>query len=54
LGEPILKSAEVGARFQFMRQGYFAKDPDSAPEYPVYNRTVSLKDVAKTMKQLFM
>ena len=36
--------ADVGAVFQFLRTGYFCKDPDSTAELPVYNRTVSLKD----------
>ncbi|MHA7811782.1 MAG: glutamine--tRNA ligase/YqeY domain fusion protein [Phycisphaerales bacterium] len=31
-------------RFQFERQGYFCLDPDSTPEKPVFNRTVTLKD----------
>jgi glutaminyl-tRNA synthetase len=44
LGEPALASAAVGGTFQFMRTGYFCKDPDSTPVLPVYNRTVSLKD----------
>jgi glutaminyl-tRNA synthetase len=42
--EPMLAAASVGARFQFERQGYFAVDPDSRPEAPVFNRTVTLKD----------
>jgi len=42
--EPLLGSAAVGDRFQFMRQGYFSKDPDSTPEHPVFNLTVSLRD----------
>ncbi len=42
--EPLLAEAPVGARFQFMRQGYFCVDPDSAPGRPVFNLTVSLKD----------
>ena len=44
LAEPVICDAENGARFQFLRMGYFCKDPDSTPEKPVYNRTVSLKD----------
>lgn len=43
-GEPALAAAEQGATFQFLRMGYFCKDPDSTKELPVYNRTVSLKD----------
>lgn len=42
--EPQLGSAASGLRFQFERQGYFAVDPDSRPDAPVFNRTVSLKD----------
>ena len=42
--EKIVAEAETGAGFQFLRTGYFCKDPDSTPELPVYNRTVGLKD----------
>src|SRR5688572_16821165 len=42
--EPLLAAAAAGARYQFERQGYFAVDPDSQPDAPVFNRTVSLKD----------
>lgn len=31
-------------RLQFERQGYFCLDPDSTPDRPVFNRTVTLKD----------
>lgn len=41
LVEPSLKDAPVGARFQFERTGYFARDPD---EGLVFNRVVTLKD----------
>ena len=44
LAEPIICDAEEGAKFQFLRMGYFCKDSDSTAEKPVYNRTVSLKD----------
>ena len=44
LCEPCVAGADNGAVFQFLRTGYFCKDPDSTPELPVYNRTVSLKD----------
>ena len=44
LAEPIIRDCEVGATFQFLRNGYFCKDPDSTPELPVYNRTVGLRD----------
>ncbi|MBN2615811.1 MAG: glutamine--tRNA ligase/YqeY domain fusion protein [Bacteroidales bacterium] len=42
--EPSLKEARVGDKFQFQRLGYFCVDPDSTPEYPVFNRTVPLRD----------
>lgn len=42
--EPSLAQVEPGARFQFLRQGYFCADPDSRPGAPVFNRTVPLKD----------
>ncbi len=43
--EPSLADAELGARFQFERQGYFCVDTDdSAPGAPVFNRTVTLRD----------
>jgi len=29
---------------QFERQGYFARDPDSRPGRPVFNRTIGLRD----------
>ena len=42
--EPSLADARPGERFQFERLGYFAVDPGSGPETPVFNRTVSLRD----------
>ena len=45
--ERALKEAEVGRSFQFLRVGYFCKDPDSTEELPVFNRAVSLKDSFK-------
>ncbi|MFZ1039819.1 MAG: glutamine--tRNA ligase/YqeY domain fusion protein [Anaerolineales bacterium] len=42
--EPLLSAAKAGDRFQFERQGYFCADPDSTPDHPVFNLTVSLKD----------
>ena len=34
----------AGSVVQFERLGYYAKDTDSTPELPVFNRTVTLKD----------
>ena len=42
--EGNLADADVGDTFQFMRQGYFTVDKDSAPGKLVFNRTVALKD----------
>ena len=42
--EPSLAGAPVASHFQFERTGYFAVDPDSTPNRPVFNRTVSLRD----------
>jgi len=51
LVEPAARDAEVGARYQFLRMGYFCKDPDSTDALPVFNRIVPLKDTwAKTSK----
>ena len=44
LVEPSLKGAKPGTSFQFERLGYFCVDPDSTPDRPVFNRTVTLKD----------
>ena len=42
--EPSLATAAPGSRYQFERLGYFCVDPDSTPQHPVFNRTVTLKD----------
>jgi glutaminyl-tRNA synthetase len=42
--EPHLRNAARGDRFQFERLGYFCVDPDSSPDRPVFNRTVTLRD----------
>jgi glutaminyl-tRNA synthetase len=42
--EPALAQTQPGDRFQFERQGYFATDPDSTAEKPVFNLTVNLRD----------
>jgi glutaminyl-tRNA synthetase len=42
--EPALASANTDAPVQFERQGYFCRDPDSAPGKPVFNRTIGLRD----------
>jgi glutaminyl-tRNA synthetase len=52
--EPGLAQAKPGDRVQFERQGYFCVDPDSAPDHPVFNRTVALRDswakIERTLK----
>ncbi len=43
--EPFIKSAKVGDRFQFERQGYFCVDSRyTTKDKLVFNRTVTLKD----------
>jgi glutaminyl-tRNA synthetase len=44
LMEKALLDAPIGEAVQFERVGYFARDPDSAPDRPVFNRTVGLRD----------
>jgi glutaminyl-tRNA synthetase len=51
--EESLGQAASLERFQFLRQGYFCLDPDSAPGRLVFNRTVTLRDTwAKIEKSL--
>ena len=45
--EPALLDDRSGLAVQFERVGYFAKDPDSTPDNPVFNKTTSLKDSFK-------
>jgi glutaminyl-tRNA synthetase len=42
--EPALAAGNSPAPAQFERMGYFARDKDSAPGRPVFNRTVGLRD----------
>ena len=43
--EPSLKKLKPGSNCQFERQGYFCKDiKDSKVDFPVFNRTVTLRD----------
>lgn len=50
--EQSLLDYPAGSFFQFMRQGYFSKDKNSANEKMIFNRSVSLKDTwAKIQKK---
>ncbi len=50
--EPSLAGAHPEDRYQFERLGYFCLDErDSRPDRPVFNRTVSLKDVWAKIQQ---
>ena len=50
--EPALAAAAPGSRFQFERMGYFCADRDSRPGFPVFNRSVTLRDTwAKVVKK---
>ena len=42
--EPVIAQANSNDVMQFERQGYFVRDPDSRPNRPVFNRTISLRD----------
>jgi glutaminyl-tRNA synthetase len=42
--EPGLAEAEPGSRYQFLRMGYFAVDPDTSQDRLVFNRTVTMRD----------
>lgn len=42
--EASLAQAKVGVPYQFLRSGYFVKDPDSTAGNLIFNRIVSLKD----------
>ncbi len=42
--EPCVLDSAAGTTYQFLRTGYFCKDPDSTAEKPVFNRTVGLRD----------
>jgi len=50
--EPSLGEAKPELRYQFERLGYFALDPASRPNEPVFNRTITLRDTwAKEVKK---
>ena len=50
--EPELLDARPGAHYQFLRLGYFCVDTDSINKKPVFNRTVTLRDMwAKESKK---
>ncbi len=50
--EPSLAEAGPGERFQFERLGYFCVDKASAPDLPIFNRIVTLRDTwAKIQKK---
>ncbi len=47
--EPSVLRDPPDTHYQFERQGYFVRDPESSPEQLVFNRTITLKDTwAKT------
>ncbi|HBE79979.1 MAG TPA: glutamine--tRNA ligase [Firmicutes bacterium] len=51
LVEPSLAVTKPGDRYQFLRQGYFAVDPDSRSGNLIFNQVVSLKDSWKGEKK---
>ncbi|NMB93684.1 MAG: glutamine--tRNA ligase/YqeY domain fusion protein [Flexilinea flocculi] len=50
--EPCLATVNSGEKFQFERVGFFAADPDTTAELPVFNRTVSLRDTWSKIEKL--
>lgn len=42
--EPNLANTEPNSHFQFQRIGYFSIDPDSTPDFLIFNKTVGLRD----------
>ncbi|HEY0850253.1 MAG TPA: glutamine--tRNA ligase/YqeY domain fusion protein [Bradyrhizobium sp.] len=42
--EPAIAQSNSLEPLQFERQGYFARDPDSTADRPVFNRTIGLRD----------
>ena len=48
--EPSLAGLRAGELIQFERLGYFCVDPDSTPDRPVFNRTVTLRDTWAKVK----
>jgi len=42
--EPAIAATNSNEVMQFERQGYFARDPDSTLDRPVFNRTIGLRD----------
>ena len=49
--EPSARDAAPGGHYQFERVGYFAVDPDSTSEKPVFSRTVGLRDAWAKIKK---
>lgn len=43
--EPSLVNDSPDNRYQFLRKGYFVMDTDSTKDKPVFNRTVTLRDM---------
>lgn len=49
--EPVLGDAKPELRYQFERLGYFTLDPGSTAQKPVFNRTITLRDLWAKEKQ---
>lgn len=49
--EPGLQKSQPGDTCQFERLGYFCCDPDTTPDLPVFNRTVTLRDTWARIQQ---
>ncbi|HOO55661.1 MAG TPA: glutamine--tRNA ligase/YqeY domain fusion protein [bacterium] len=49
--EPALREVKPFERYQFERKGYFCVDPDTGEGNPVFNRTVTLRDMWVKIQQ---
>ena len=48
--EPSVQGDAADTHYQFERQGYFIRDPDTTPAALVFNRTITLRDTWDTEK----
>jgi len=49
--EASLADAQTGDTFQFEREGYFCRDPETVDNKPVFNRTITLRDTWAKIEQ---
>jgi glutaminyl-tRNA synthetase len=49
--EACIRDAQVGDKFQFLREGYYVIDPDTTADHIVINRIVGLRDTWAKMQK---